>query len=170
VGALLAVLAGVATAVEAHSLRAGMIVGTVAFTAWLGLPVALRVHRATTYLTSGLREIDGMSGVEFESYVAAKLRGAGYRVSLTQVTGDFGVDLIASKGKERIAVQCKRHGRNIGASAVQQVVAGARLHRCTSTMVVSNQEFTNAAIQLAGVHSCELVGRARLPNWARAFR
>jgi restriction system protein len=169
-GVLLALMAGIATGVEIHSPRAGMTVGALVLTGWLALPVAVRAHRATTYFTSGLRDVDAMSGSEFEDYVAAKLRAAGYRVGLTSVTGDFGVDLIASKGKERIAIQCKRHGRNIGPAAVQQVVAGALLHRCTSTMVVSNQEFTPAAIQLAGVHSCELVGRARLPKWARSFR
>jgi restriction system protein len=167
---MLAVIAGVAAGVEFHSLRAGAIVAAVVVTAWLGLPLAVRAHRATAYFTSGLHEVDAMSGVEFEDYVAAKLRAAGYRVGLTAVTGDFGVDLIASRGKDRIAIQCKRHGRSVGPAAVQQVVAGALLHRCTSTMVVSNQEFTPAAIQLAGVHSCELVGRARLPKWARSFR
>ena len=44
-------------------------------------------------------------------------------------------------------------------SAVQQVVAGAAHHRCTSSMVVANQEFTKAANQLANTHSCRLVGR-----------
>ena len=131
----------------------------------------LRKARPTVaYLTSGLREVDAMTGVDFENYVAARLRAAGYRVSLTKVTGDFGVDLIASKRGERVAVQCKRHGQRVGPAAVQQVVAGAAMHRCTATMVVSNQEFTVGAIALAQMHSCELVGRSRLPRWARSFR
>jgi hypothetical protein len=33
-------------------------------------------------------------------------------------------------------------------------------------MMVSNQEFTKAAEQLAITHNCQLVGRAKLPNWA----
>jgi restriction system protein len=169
-GVLLSVVGSVAAAIEFRSLRDGVVAGAIVLTLWLAMPLALRAHRATTYVTSGLREVDAMSGVEFEDYVAAKLRAAGYRVGLTAATGDFGVDLIAAKGKERIAIQCKRYGRTIGPAAVQQVVAGALLHRCTSTMVVSNQEFTPAAIQLAGVHSCELIGRARLPKWARSFR
>ncbi|HUO36788.1 MAG TPA: restriction endonuclease, partial [Mycobacterium sp.] len=92
----------------------------------------------------------------------------GYRVAMTRATGDFGVDLVARKGNKRLAVQCKRYGRRVGAAAVQQVVAGSLLHGCTSTMVVSNQEFTPAALELARVHSCELVGRARLPRWPRS--
>jgi restriction system protein len=167
---LCAVVCAIATCIQVQSLRAGMMVGAIVLTMWLGLPLALRAHRATTYLTSGLRHVDAMSGVEFEDYVAARLRAAGYRVGVTKATGDFGVDLIAVKGKDRVAIQCKRYGRSIGPAAVQQVVAGALLHRCTSTMVVSNQEFTPAAVQLAGVHSCELIGRTRLPRWQRSFR
>jgi restriction system protein len=170
IGVLLTLIAGIATGAELHSQRAGMTVGALVFTVWLAMPLAVRAHRATTYFTSGLRDVDAMSGTEFENYVAARLRAAGYRVGLTSVTGDFGVDLIATRGEERIAIQCKRRGRSIGPAAVQEVVAGAPLHHCKSTMVVSNQEFTPAAIQLAAVHSCELVGRARLPKWARSFR
>ncbi|MDT5008405.1 MAG: restriction system protein [Mycobacterium sp.] len=132
--------------------------------------VLRKARPVVAYMTSGLREVDSMTGVDFETYVAARLRAAGYRVSPTKITGDFGVDLIASKGGERLAVQCKRHGQRIGPAAVQQVVAGAAMHRCSTTMVVSNQEFTASATALAQAHSCELVGRSRLPRWARSFR
>lgn len=128
---------------------------------WL-LAVLGRRWRDAFYLMSGLRKVDVMSGPQFEDYVAAKFRAAGYRVSATRSTGDFGVDLIVRKGNARIAVQCKRHGNPVGVAAVQQVVAGAAIHRCTSTMVVSNQEFTPAAITLARSHNCKLVGRSRL--------
>ena len=121
-----------------------------------------RRWREAVYLMSGMRKVDVMSGPEFESYVAAKFRSAGYRVAATRVTGDFGVDLIVRKGNARIAIQCKRHSSAVGVDAVQQVVAGAAVHRCTSTMVVSNQEFTPAAVTLARSHDCKLVGRSRL--------
>ena len=45
---------------------------------------------------------------------------------------------------------------------VQQVVAGARMHECGATMVVTNNLFSRAAQQLAVVHDCELVDRRRL--------
>ncbi|MDT5132453.1 MAG: restriction system protein, partial [Mycobacterium sp.] len=171
-GAALACVAAVLTFVAAHHemLWAGLIADGLVFAAWAGLPYWAEARHEARYLRSGLREIDTMTGDDFEHYVAAKLRAAGYRVAATRATGDFGVDLIARKGKERIAVQCKRHGRRIGAAAVQQVVAGSRLHGCTSTMVVSNQEFTPAAIELAHVHSCQLVGRQQLPKWSRRQR
>lgn len=122
-------------------------------------------RRDEAYINSGMADVDLMAGLEFEKYVAARLRRSGWRVSLTAATGDYGVDLIAAKDGQCMAVQCKRYGKPVGVSAVQQVVSGASHHRCTSSMVVSNQEFTRAAVQLAKTHDCRLVGRSKLPKW-----
>jgi restriction system protein len=122
-------------------------------------------RRDLEYLQSSMAAIDQMPGIEFENFVAARLRRTGWRVSMTAATGDYGVDIIARKGNECIAIQCKRDRETVGVSAIQQVVAGAMHHKCTSSMVVSNQEFTRAATQLAGTHGCHLVGRSQLSGW-----
>jgi restriction system protein len=114
---------------------------------------------------AGIREIDSMDGVAFEDYVATRMQRAGWQVSFTPTVGDYGVDLIVQKDGEYAAVQCKRHGKAVGVAAVQQVVAGARHHGCTRSIVVSNQEFTAAAKQLAYTHGCRLIGRKALRSW-----
>ena len=124
-------------------------------------------RRDLKYANSGLRAIDRMSGTEFEEFVAAQLRIAGYSVAPTANTGDYGVDLIAKKDGVRMAVQCKRLGKAVGVAAVQQVVAGALHHGCNRTVVVTNQTFTKAASRLAGTHRCRLVGRTQLQSWTR---
>ena len=111
--------------------------------------------------------IDAMTGVEIEHYVAAVLRGHGYGVEFTRATGDFGVDLIATRDGVRTAVQCKRQARAVNGSAIQQVVGGAPVHGCTKTMVVCNHRYTRAAELLAAVHDCLLVDRGRLARLAR---
>jgi hypothetical protein len=98
--------------------------------------------RDLEYAKSPLAEIDLMSGIEFEKYIAARMRLAGYDVELTSATGDYGVDLIATKGDHRLAVQCKRHGKPVGVAAIQAVFSGAKHHGCAASMVVSNQQFT----------------------------
>jgi Restriction endonuclease len=123
-------------------------------------------RRQVAYRAAGLDRVDGMSGVEFEHYVAAVFRGLGYQVSTTITTGDFGVDLIASKDGIRTAVQCKRQGSPVGAAAVQQVASGAVMHKCTATMVVCNRSFTRAAQQLAAMHHCRLIDRSELESLA----
>ena len=116
---------------------------------------------------TSLREIDAMDGVEFESYIAARLGRAGWQVTFTPPVGDYGVDLVAEKDGHYVAVQCKRYGKPVGVAAVQEVVSGARHHGCTRSIVVSNQEFTAAAKQLARTHGCQLIGRTVLQSWVR---
>ncbi len=124
-------------------------------------------EREEALRASGFGQIDTMTGIEFEEYFAAVLRGLGYEVATTKTTGDFGVDLVATRDGTRTAVQCKRkQGGAVGAAAVQQVVAGAPMHDCSATMVVTNNLFTRAAQQLAVAHDCELVDRRRLRQLA----
>jgi hypothetical protein len=111
-----------------------------------------------------------MSGMEFEDYVARIARTCGVPVIMTAVTGDWGVDLVVGNRPDRLAVQCKRQSRPVGAGAVQEVVAGAPMHGCTKTMVVTNHEFTPAAAKLAELHGCELVSGSELPRLRSIIR
>lgn len=157
-------------------LYVGLLVGFIGHSAGLGLAggffglffallVAGKDYRPLWRRDAGLTAIDAMDGVEFEDYVAARLRRAGWQVTFTPAVGDYGVDLIAEKEGRSVAIQCKRHGRPVGVAAVQQVVSGARHHGCTKSIVVSNQEFTTAAKQLACTHGCQLIGRKALESW-----
>ncbi|MGE2836608.1 restriction endonuclease [Mycobacterium sp. SMC-4] len=111
-----------------------------------------------------------MSGTEFEDYVARIARSCGVPVIMTSMTGDWGVDLIVGHRPHRLAVQCKRLSRPVGAGAVQEVVAGAPMQDCTRTMVVTNHEFTPAARKLAERHGCELVSGDDLPRLRSIIR
>jgi restriction system protein len=141
-----------------HSVRIGLVGAAV------GVFLALLLSRERRQDAS-MTAIDAMTGTAFEDYVAARLRRAGWQVTFTPLTGDYGVDLIAEKDGKLVAIQCKRHGNSVGVSAVQQVVSGARHHGCTKSIVVSNQEFTRAAKQLAFTHGCQLIGRRALQSW-----
>lgn len=111
-----------------------------------------------------------MSGTEFEDHVARLARTCGVPVIMTPLSGDWGVDLIVGTRPHRLAIQCKRQGRPVGAGAVQQVVAGAPMQECTRTMVVTNNGFTPAARRLAELHGCVLVGGGDLPRLASTIR
>jgi restriction system protein len=149
----------------AHSVGWGLAGG------FCGLLFAILVSRPAprrVRVNARMREIDAMDGVEFEDYVAARLQRAGWQVSFTPAVGDYGVDLIAQKDGQNVAIQCKRHGKAVGIAAVQQVVSGALHHGCARSIVVSNQEFTSAAKQLAFTHRCQLIGRRALQSWVPA--
>ncbi len=52
--------------------------------------------------------VDGMSGSEFEKLVGRLMEKQGYEVGNLRGSNDYGVDIIANKGDDRIAVQIKR--------------------------------------------------------------
>ncbi len=161
---------GFASGVAAHLLGASIPLSlAIGLVAPILLAAAPRFLLATARgaFTPSPREAtaaSAMSGMEFEDHVARIVRSCRVPVIMTTVTGDWGVDLIVGNRPDRVAVQCKRQSRPVGAGAVQEVVAGAPMHGCTKTMVVTNHEFTPAAVKLAELHGCELVGGSELPR------
>jgi Restriction endonuclease len=71
-------------------------------------------EREEALRTSGFDQIDMMPGIQFEQYVAAVLKGLGYHVAFTSTTGDFGVDLIATEGREAHSCSVQTEGWRCG--------------------------------------------------------
>jgi restriction system protein len=166
--AVVAVVSGIAV----YRLGAGpiwsLVIGGLAPAVLTATPHFLR--GALVGLSTPDDEAAEMSGTEFEDHVARIARSCGMPVIMTSITGDWGVDIIVGTRPDRLAIQCKRQSRPVGASAIQEVVAGAPMQDCSKTMVVTNHEFTPAARKLAELHGCELVGQselARLPSIIR---
>lgn len=62
-----------------------------------------------------LPQIDSLEGIQFEKYIGELLKKVGfYNVTVTKGSGDFGADIIAQKGGEKFAFQCKRFSSSIG--------------------------------------------------------
>jgi hypothetical protein len=108
-----------------------------------------------------------MSGPQFEGFVAEIMRGLGYRATVLGGSGDQGVDVIATAGKERIAIQCKNYAKPVGNKPVQEVYAGARHHRCTAAWVVAPEGFTKGAVDLARSVGVSLHDAQALRGWIR---
>ena len=51
-----------------------------------------------------------MNPRQFEELVCEHFRSQGYKAETTTYTNDYGVDVFAIKGKEKIAVQAKMYG------------------------------------------------------------
>lgn len=110
-----------------------------------------------------LLEIDSMDGHEFEYWCANLLRGLGYKsVTVTPGSGDQGADIIAVKDGVRCAFQCKRYSSNLGNKPVQEVLAGIAMYDCSVGVVITNQYFTQGAIDLANKTGVQLWSRNTL--------
>lgn len=116
-------------------------------------------------------DIDGMSGREFEEYLASLLKSRGFiNVSLTQVSGDFGADLIATKNGVKYAVQAKRYVGQVGVDALYQCFGGQKYYGCDESMVITNSTFTEAAQELARKSNAILVDGEKLAQWIVEFQ
>jgi restriction system protein len=116
--------------------------------------------------------IDAMTGEEFEEYVAELLRFQGYKTRMTPRSGDYGVDIIASKDGIKTAIQIKRYSKKLDQKPIREAVTGMTVRRygCTRAMVVTNSTFTKAATFLAAESNCELVDREKLGEWVLMFQ
>lgn len=107
--------------------------------------------------------IDAMSGIEFERFVADLLRHNDFtNVYTTQASGDNGVDIIAKKDKLKYAIQCKRYSSNIGNHAVQEVFSGKVFYGADVAVVVTTSDFTRQAVVAASKLDVKLWGRQKL--------
>jgi restriction system protein len=112
-----------------------------------------------------LANIDSMTGIDFERYLQKILTAQGYSVSMTPASGDLGVDLVASRNSDKIALQVKRHNTNISRRAISDAVAGMQHYRCNKAMVITNNYFTPGAVTLARSTGCILADRDTLARW-----
>ena len=101
----------------------------VAGTRWLGAgTLALALFFVALRLRGGLRRrrarrtlagLRALHPAEFESEVGRWLRREGWAVEHRGGTGDGGIDLVATRGRETLAVQCKRYAESAAVSAAQ---------------------------------------------------
>lgn len=106
-----------------------------------------------------IADIDLMTGVEFEEFIALLFKKMGYFSQVTKQSGDQGIDVIAIKNNTRIGIQAKCYSNTVGNAAIQEVVAGKNFYDCDKIIVVTNNYFTTAAIELAQVNNVILWNR-----------
>jgi hypothetical protein len=111
-----------------------------------------------------LRDWRHLRGIAFEQFLVEVFEALGFVVETTKASGDQGVDLIAMRDELRIAIQAKGYGGSVGNDSVQQAYTGMAFYRCNRCVVVTNSEFTRAAVEVADRVSCILIDRDRLPQ------
>lgn len=110
-------------------------------------------------------KISYMTGLEFEHYCAKLLSENGFTsVKVTQGSGDYGADILATYHGERYAVQCKKYTDHVGIKAVQEISSARQYYKTDKAAVITNTYFTKAAISLAEETNVLLWDRGFLEN------
>ena len=112
-----------------------------------------------------------LSPYEFEHFVAKLLREIGYSTKVTQKTGDYGVDIIAKKNSDTVAVQCKRfqEGNLVSNRDIQRILGARHIVNANKCLFVTTSKFTKQAIQQAKGCPIELWDKEILHNFVKKY-
>lgn len=155
---------------ENYKATLGCFVIAIILILYLLYPFVKKSYKRKVYLTSGMSEVDKMTGAEFEEFLEAHYTSLGYKVKHTGKSGDQGADLILTRNNERIVVQAKRYKKNVSNSAIQQTLAATVYYKADRGIVVTNAHFTKSAIDLANRCGIELKDRDFVKRLAKRYK
>ena len=108
---------------------------------------------------------------EFEMFVGDLFRKMGYDVELTPSTGDYGVDVVAKKDGNTVAIQVKKYeqGNLIGTQVVQQTLGAMWKVKADQSIIVTTSGFTVYAKEQAKEAPIELWDKKALHEMVRKY-
>jgi len=108
---------------------------------------------------------------EFEMFVGDLFRKMGYDVELTPSTGDYGVDVVAKKDGNTVAIQVKKYeqGNLIGTQVVQQTLGAMWKVKVDQSIIVTTSGFTVYAREQAKEAPIELWDKKALHEMVRKY-
>lgn len=110
--------------------------------------------------------VEAMTPTEFEHFCADILRKSGWEASVTQASGDQGIDVVATRNEIRLVLQCKKYSQTVGNTAVQEVIAGKLFYLADIAAVVTNAGYTSSANHLADTVGISLLHYSQLASFA----
>lgn len=108
---------------------------------------------------------------EFEKFVYDLFRKMGYDVELTPASGDYGVDVVAKKPGNTVAIQVKKYadGNMVGAPVVQQTLGAMWKVKADQSIIITTSGFTVYAQEQAREAPIELWDKKTLHEFVRKY-
>ncbi len=120
-----------------------------------------------------LKDIDQMTGYEFEDYLYVLFSALEYEQTfLTKKSGDYGADLLLLNDiGEKIVVQVKRLTDKLGLTAVQEVYAAQAYYDADRALIVtSTADISGPCRKLAAATKVRIVDRDELNEIIHSFK
>lgn len=89
---------------------------------------------------------------EYEHIVAEHFEAKGYKTTVSKYSNDYGVDVFATKAKEKIAIQAKMFGgssRQINRQMVMELHGAKDYFDCTKAILATNGRIIDNALEVA---------------------
>ena len=101
-----------------------------------------------------------MKPKEYEEYVASIFQNKGYSTEVTPLSGDWGIDVIAIKDSEKIAIQAKMYSdssRKVNRAAIMQLYGAMAYQDCTKAVLATDGDLLDDAILVANKLGIEIL-------------
>jgi len=114
-----------------------------------------------------------ISPFDFENFVANLFNTMGYETEVTNKTGDYGIDVIAKKEGEIIAIQCKKYqeGNHVSNREVQRLLGSMQLKdlKANKGILITTSDFTKQAYFQAEDTPIELWNKETLHETVKKY-
>ena len=110
-----------------------------------------------------------LSPRDFEAHCSALLQRQGWNTSLTEITGDQGIDIVAERNGLKLVFQCKQYSNPVGNKAVQEAHAGKDFLGADMAVVVTNASFTTSAKELGASLNVLLLHHTQLDEFDKVL-
>lgn len=117
---------------------------------------------------------------EYEHIVAEYFVAKGYKTKVSQFSNDYGVDVFATKGKEKVAIQAKMFGgstRPINRQMVMELHGAKDYFDCKKAIIATNGRVIENAnevaqklkIEILRIPATRISNRAKKPSKSNSF-
>lgn len=101
-----------------------------------------------------------MTPKEYESFICAKFSQDGYKTELTSYNNDYGIDVFALKGDEKLGIQVKMFGhttRKVNRQMIMELHGSKDLFKCTKAVLVTDGQIIDNAKEVADKLGIEIL-------------
>lgn len=107
-----------------------------------------------------------MNPRDYEELISDHFRQQGYVAETTSYINDYGVDIFAIKGKEKIAIQAKMYGsgRKINRQMVMELFGAKEYFDCNKAIIATDGVFLHDAILVAEKLKIEILNINAFPH------
>ncbi|MBQ4558100.1 MAG: restriction endonuclease [Clostridia bacterium] len=97
-----------------------------------------------------INDIDAITGYQFEEIVAYLFNYFRFKAKTTKRSGDYGVDIFATKNNIKYCIQTKLYfGHKVGSSAVQEINTGKNYFNCDYAIIMTNSFYSKQALDMS---------------------
>lgn len=101
-----------------------------------------------------------MTPKQYEDYIGSLFAKKGYSVTVSPLSNDWGLDVIAVKDNEKIGIQAKMYGesnRSVNRRALMELYGASAYQDCTKAILATNGDILPDAIQVANKLGIEIL-------------